>query len=253
MILTAHQPSYLPWLGLFHKIALADLFIWSNHVQLGGYDYSARNQILTSSGPAWLSVPCKKKGRSGQMMFEVEIDNAFPWRRKHWNALRISYATAPYFKRYADFFEQTYAREWDYLGDLNTHMLRWFLPELGIRVPFGAGQDFDFKGRKSDLVLDMCRELGASTFIFGALGRDYADIAAFAAANIKVVFQDYAHPVYRQQQQPGFISHLSIVDLMFNCGPDSLEILMRGNLSREDLRQADAAVAVSSLQGMLDV
>ncbi len=237
MVLTAHQPAYLPWLGLFHKIALAEFFICSDHVQLGGYDWSARNQILTLSGPAWLSVPCKKSGRTGQIMSEVEIDNSFPWRRKHWNAIRLNYAHSPYFKRYADFFEQTYAREWTLLDEISTSMLRWFLTELGIDVPIESGKSFNFSGQRSELVLDMCRKLGASMFIFGAQGRDYADVSAFNAANIKVVFQEYIHPNY-PQQHPGFVSHLSIVDLMFNCGPDSLEILMRGNLSRAELRAA---------------
>jgi hypothetical protein len=237
MILTAHQPAYLPWLGLFHKIVLADRFVLSNQLLHGGRDWTARNQILTSSGPLWLSVPCKKTGRSGERICEIEIDNRFPWRRKHWNMMRLNYAKARYFKRYADFFEQTYAAEWASLDQLTTHMLRWFLAELGIHMTIERGSDFDFQGQKTNLIIDMCRKLGAGMFIFGALGRDYADVAALEAANIKAVFQEYVHPVY-PQQHPGFTSHLSIVDLLFNCGPDSLEILMRGNLSRADLRAA---------------
>ena len=237
MILTAHQPAYLPWLGLFHKIALADRFISYDQVKHARYDWSGKNKILGSSGPVWLIVPCKKAGRAEQMIFELEIDNSIPWGRKHWNSIRFNYSKSPYFRHYADFFEQTYAREWALLNELNTYMLRWFLAELGIKVPVESAGNYDFHGQKSAMVLDMCRQLGASVFIFGAQGRDYADVAAFNAANIKTVFQDYVHPVY-PQKYPGFTSNLSIIDLMFNCGADSLEILMRGNLNRMELCHA---------------
>jgi hypothetical protein len=237
MILTAHQPAYLPWLGLFHKISLADRFISYDQVQHSHYDWSGRNQILTSSGPLMLVVPCLKKGRFEQIIAEVEINNALPWRRKHWNAIQRNYAKARYFSRYADFFELTYSREWTLLNDLNTYMLRWFLSELGIKVTVESAAGHDFQGQKSDLALDMCRKLGADVFIFGALGREYADTASFTAANIKVAFQDYVHPVY-PQRLPGFTPNLSVIDLMFNCGPDSLEILMSGNISRKELLDA---------------
>jgi hypothetical protein len=235
VILTAHQPVYLPWLGLFHKIALADKFISFDQVQYVPKDWINRNKVMASNGPAWLTVPCMKVGRFESNISETKIDNTTNWASKHWKTLQLNYGKSKFFKRYADFFEGTYNRSWDLLADLNMHMLLWFLNELSIKVPVQSAGDYKFQGEKSGLVLDMCKQLGAKLYIFGALGRDYADQEAFSAAGVDIMFQDYQHPVYAQMKRD-FVSHLAIVDLLFNCGPDSYEILMSGNVSPESLR-----------------
>jgi hypothetical protein len=105
---------------------------------------------------------------------------------------------------------------------------------LAIEVRFELMNDYQFEGAKSDLVLDMCRKTNADIYIFGAQGRDYADVDSFARAGIVCHFQDYRHPEYRQLHGP-FVSHLSVVDLLFNCGGNSLDILMSGNITRDEL------------------
>jgi hypothetical protein len=235
MILTAHQPVYLPWLGLFHKIALADLFISFDQVQYQPKDWNSRNQIKTQDGSVWLTVPVQRKGYLEKRICEIEIEPG-PWARKHWRALQVNYAKAPFFKRYADFFEDCYARDWKLLTDLNSYMLRWFLEFLGIGTPVKSAGEYQFQGRKSDLVLDMCVTVEADIYIFGSQGRGYADTQSFEDAGVRIEFQDYHHPVYHQQHGD-FISNLSIVDLLFNCGPDSLDVLMSNNLTRTELME----------------
>ncbi len=227
MILTAHQPVYLPWLGLFHKIALSDEFVSFDGVQYQVKDWNNRNQIKTPQGPLWLTVPVLSQGYREKTIRDMEINNGVPWRRKHWKSLSINYAHAPFFARYAPFFEETYRKPWKFLAELNEHMLLWFLEILGIQVKFSRASDQGFHGTKSDLVLDMCSRLKADVYLFGAQGRDYARVEDFHARGIRAVFQDYKHPVYPQQHGP-FLSHLSIVDLLFNCGPDSFRVLMEG-------------------------
>lgn len=227
MILTAHQPAYLPWLGLFHKISLADLFVSFDRVQYVPKDWHNRNRIKTANGPLWLSVPVLKKGHREKRLNEIEIDNSSPWQRKHWLTIVNSYRHAPHFRDYSDFFEDVYSREWKLLCDLNGHMLQWFLTTLGINVEITRAADHEFRGVKSELVLDMCRSLGADRYIFGAQGRDYADVAAFTRAGIEVAFQEYRHPTYRQLHGE-FEPYMSIVDLLFNCGEQSFDILSRG-------------------------
>lgn len=234
MILTAHQPVYLPWLGLFHKIALADRFVSFDQVQYLPKDWNNRNRIKTHAGPIWLTVPVLRKGYLEKRICELEINNAEPWARKHWRSLVSAYSKAPFFDRYAPFFEDVYGREWRTLCELNDHMLRWFLDTLGIRTPVNSAGEWSFRGQKSELVLDMCRTLGATDYIFGALGRDYADVPAFEAAAVRVHFQDYRHPTYRQSHGE-FMPYLSIVDLLFHCGDASLDILMSGNVDRAAL------------------
>jgi len=235
MILTAHQPVYLPWLGLFHKIALADAFCYFDDVQYQKKDWNNRNQIKGPNGAFWLTVPVRAKDHFLIKLKDVEIVDQETWRRKHWRSLRLCYGTAPFFARYADFFEETYGTPWRRLSDLNEHLLRFFLREFGISVRYYKMSQLQLEGSKSDLVLDMCLKLGASAYIFGAQGRNYADAGAFEAHGVRVHFQEYVHPVY-PQQFGAFVSHLSVVDLLFNCGSASLDILMGGNIDRSTLR-----------------
>lgn len=199
MILTAHQPSYLPWLGLFHKIALADTFVSLNRVQYIRNDWNNRNKIKTPQGPIWLTVPVLTKGHLEKKISEMEINNIQPWRRKHWRSLLANYHGAPYFKRYSDFFEDVYRREWRFLTELNDYMLKWLLGTLGIQPKFLTASQFQFQGAKSDLIVDMCKQLEAEAFIFGALGKEYANMDEFEKAGVKVIFQEYQHPVYQQE------------------------------------------------------
>jgi hypothetical protein len=234
MILTAHQPVYLPWLGLFHKIALADKFVFFNEVQYLPKDWMNRNKIKSASGEILLTVPVLRKGYRDRKTSELEINNETNWQEKHLKTIMINYKKSPFFDNYIQFFQEVYTKKWHHLADLNEYMLRWFLKEIGIKTEFLKASDFSFEGTKSDLVLDMCKKLDAATYIFGTLGRDYAKIDDFKNAGINVIFQDYNHPTYKQLYGD-FISNLSVIDLLFNCGPDSYKIIMSDNISKENL------------------
>lgn len=234
MILTSHQSAYLPWLGLFHKIALSDLYVYLDSVQFEKDSFTNRNKIKLAYGDAWLTVPLKLKGHFKKTAKEIEIDNAQNWRKAHFKSICLNYKKAPFFNRYSDFFNDTYKKDWQYLTDLNEYMLLWFLKELDINVEYHKSSELNFEGHKSDLVLDMCKKLEAKLFIFGALGRDYAKEEDFSQKGIKIYFQDYNHPAYPQLYN-NFLPYMSIVDLLFNCGDKSLEILMQGNITKQDL------------------
>lgn len=234
MILTAHQPVYLPWLGLFHKIALSDTFCDFDDVQYLKKDWNSRNKIKTPSGAIWLTVPVLSTGHREKKIREIEIDNSSDWRRKHWKSIYLNYKKTVYFNRYADFFENVYKKDWQYLTDLNTYMLKWFLNELRIKVVYHKASELHFEGYKSDLVLDMCKKLKADLYIFGILGKEYAEQDKFINEGINLYFQDYKHPVYPQLCGE-FIPYVSIIDLLFNCGDKSLDILMSGNTTKQEL------------------
>ena len=236
MILTAHQPVYLPWLGLFHKIALADKFVFFNEVQYLPKDWMNRNKIKTASGEILLTVPVLRKGHREKKTSEIEINNETNWQQKHLKSITMNYKKAPYYGTYIHFFEEIYTKKWQYLADLNEHMLRWFLKEFGINTEFLKASDFDFQGTKSELVLNMCKKINANVYIFGALGRDYVQVDEFKKDRINIVFQDYNHPTYKQLYG-NFVSHLSVIDLLFNCGTDSYKIIMSNNISKEELLQ----------------
>lgn len=234
MILTAHQPVYLPWLGLFHKIALAETFVYFDQVQYLPKDWMNRNKIRTKSGSIWLTVPVLRKGYRDLKTSEIEINNSIDWQKKHFRSISLNYKKSPYFENYIPFFEDVYSRKWKFLGELNEYMLKWFLDELGIKVNFLNANDFKFQGEKSSLILNMCKELNASTYIFGMLGKDYADMQEFEKNNIGLIFQNYNHPKYSQLYRE-FISHMSVIDLLFNHGPKSLEIILSNNISQKSI------------------
>lgn len=235
MILTAHQPTYLPWLGLFHKIALSDIFIYLDNVQFEKNSFTNRNKIKTANGPLWLTVPVLAKGHFNKTIKDLEIDNSKDWRVSHWKSIYLNYKKAPYFNKYAAFFEDVYKKEWRRLTDLNEYMLKWFLKELRIKTEYCKASESNFQGHKSDLVLNMCEKLGANLYIFGALGKDYAREEDFVKEGVKIYFQDYNHPRYPQLWGNDFSPFMSIIDLFFNCGSKSLEVLMEGNINKEEL------------------
>ena len=110
MILTAHQPVYLPWLGLFHKISLADIFVYFDQVQYLPKDWMNRNEIKTATGPSWLTVPVLKKGHRERKTSEIEINNEIDWRKKHLKTIKNNYCKSPFFEKYIPFFEEIYSK-----------------------------------------------------------------------------------------------------------------------------------------------
>lgn len=216
MIVSIHQPAYLPWLGYFDKIARADLFIWLDNVQFQKNSFQNRNKILTKDGPTWLTVPMRTSGALYETpLKDVEIDNSKNWRAKHLASIRMNYAKAPCFGDCFPALARFYEREWRTLDLLCFEMLDYFNTLLGVVTPIRRASDMGAEGAKSDLVLDLCRKAGATTYLSGALGRDYLDLASFAKAGIAVEFQDYKHPTYRQTY-PEFAPNLAVVDLLMN-------------------------------------
>jgi len=236
MLLSAHQPVYLPWLGLFHKIALADLFCFFDIAQYQTKDFNNRNKIKTHSGDIWLSVPVESKNHFGKSVGEIRIVQD-GWQRKHLKSISMAYKKAPYFETYIGELEAILtSQSLETLSELNMAILRFATRNLEIATPIVKASDYEFKGAKSDLVLDMCVQLKAGTYIFGAQGRDYADVESFRASGVEPYFQDYRHPQYRQLHGE-FKPYMSIVDLLFNEGPRSREILMSGNDTHDHVRQ----------------
>jgi len=226
MILTAHQPVYLPWLGLFHKIILADTFVSFNQVQYLPKDWNNRNKIKTDNGWIWMTVPVLKSGYREKTIAEIKINNDTRWNIKHWRTINQFYGKAPYFKKYKNFFHDVYLNnEWEYLIDINEYMLKWFLEEMSINIKFIDAKELNLSGKKSELVLNMCKKLKATTYIFGIQGAEYANLDSFKENDVNLIFQDYEHPEY-QQLFSKFLPNLSIIDLLFNHGLDSKNIIM---------------------------
>jgi hypothetical protein len=230
---SAHQPAYLPWLGLLHKAALADTFVLVDTVQFERDSFINRNKLRSPEGWRWLTVPVLTKGHMQSRMNELRIAPR-GWARKHWTSFQMFYGRTPFFGKHAAFLEDLYAQPWERLVDLCEHILRYLFQAFEIDARLVRASTLSISGTKSDLILDICGKTGASTFVFGALGRAYAQINTFHAAGIRVVFQDYHHPTYRQAYR-GFEPGMNAFDLLMNEGPRSRDILLQGNILREEL------------------
>lgn len=232
MIVSIHQPQYIPWLGYFDKIDKSDVFVFLDNVQYKKREYQNRNRICTKNGWKWLTVPVITKGRYYQKIIEVEIDNSQKWQRKHLRDIKIHYSKASYFKEHIWFFESVYMQKWERLVDINKQIINYLLGYLGISTPIYYESEMGTESHSTDRIVEICQKLRADTYLSGNGGREYLDEAKFLKAGIKLVYQDFKHPIYQQLHNP-FIPFMSIIDLMFNHGKESLSILRNGSLGRK--------------------
>lgn len=227
MILSAHQPAYLPWLGYFNRIARADIFVFLDAVQFEKNSFINRNRIRSPQGPCWLTVPVKMKGHTTTTIKDVLIDNSQPWRNKHLRAIEMNYNRSANFStlypKIRNLFEKDHAFIWELCWD----QLQLWLEELGITTRIAMLSELPISSRKSALVLDLCKHFGADTYLSGALGRNYLDEKAFRLAGVSVSYQSYSCPPYPQQGK-GFEPGLSILDYLMNCSPTP-NIIMEGD------------------------
>lgn len=229
MKVSISQPAYLPWLGYFNRIANSDIAIVLDNVMLERSSktrFTNRNKILTTSGPAWLTIPILKSGIGQPLISEALIDQEQNWQEKHKRSIMHSYSKAPFFNEHISWLDDFYSRHWMRLSPLLNDSTLYLLECLGIETPLMYSSQMNVQGSKSDLILNICVNLGATTYFSGPFGRDYLDLTSFLDKGIEVIFDDYSHPAYTQRLK-GFHSHLSIIDLLFNCGGGSLDLLFK--------------------------
>ncbi len=219
-----HQPMYLPWSGLFDRISRCDLFILLDNVAYSKNYFLNRNKIKTAAGWAWLTIPVLMKGDSNKIIREVEINNKDNWRQKHWKSIYYAYKNSPYFEKYSDYFENFYQQDWKYLVEATASTMNYLLEVLKIDTPIMMASSMGVLGKKDELILNICQEVGADEYLSGPDGRNYMNLELWERNKIKVQFHDYRHPEYPQLHRD-FLPFLSAVDLLFNCGPDSLDII----------------------------
>jgi hypothetical protein len=241
MIVSIMQPAYLPWLGYFDRIGRADLHVVLDHVQLEKRGFTRRNRVRTPEGWSWLSVPVLTKGRSREVGIDaLEIADDSDWARKHRETIRRCYSGAAYFDEHFPALSAILDRRWERLVDLTGAIADWQLGTFGIGTPHVASSAFGIASSKGELILDLCRAVGATTYLSGPFGRDYLDEERFAGAGIAVAYHDYVHPVY-EQRHAGFEPFMAAIDLLFEQGPASAAILRSGSTNGGATRETAAA------------
>lgn len=226
MIAAIHQPNFLPWAGFFHKMARADRFVFLDSVPFTKGGYTNRVRIKTASGPQWLTVPVLSKGKSGQPIREVQYDPVVDWRSKVVRTLQANYGRCPHYSLYAGPIEQILRTGGDSLADLNIRLIEYVADLLDMRTPTTRSSQMNSQGKAADLLIALCQELGADTYLSGSGAADYQDEQTFQKAGVRLTYTGFVHPTY-PQAFGDFQAGLSIVDLLFHCGPQSAA-LVRG-------------------------
>ena len=230
MKLAIHQANYFPYPGFFHKINQADVFVIQDSVKFVNRTTN-RNKIISSSEYTWINVPITKGHKSLPIM-DVKINNEIPWGKINLKKICAGYNKAKFFHLYKDYFENLYKKEWEDIFELNFETIKQILDWLDIKVKIIVESELDISGQSTERLVNVCKKLGADTYISGIGGKRYLDEKLFKNNNVNLQYQNYTPISYNQNLSKSFIPNLSIVDLLFNEGTDgSREILKNSTVS----------------------
>jgi hypothetical protein len=222
------QSNYIPWKGYFDLIATVDEFILYDDMQYTRRDWRNRNKIKTSAGPLWLTIPVEVKGRFSQSIRETRIADP-GWAEDHWKTIQHNYAHAAFFRQYRDVFADLYlsCRE-TFLSRVNARFINAICGLLGIPTMISWSMDYAMIEGKTERLVDLCRQTGATEYVSGPSARGYLDEQLFRDAGMTVRWMEYEnYPAYPQVHPP-FVHSVSVVDLILNTGPDARKYMKSG-------------------------
>ena len=219
------QPTYLPWSGYFGLMQSVDVFVLLDSVQFARRSWQQRNQIKTANGAQWLSVPVQCKGKRDKLICEVEQDKSSGFAATHRRSIEMSYAKTPHFRQYADTLLPLLDNGSPLLADLTIGLILQLKAQLGITTRVLRSSELDGSGAKADLLASLCRQIDATTYVSPPGSKDYLDESdAFENIGVPVQYYEFKHPEYPQPFGE-FLPYMSIIDMLFNCGERSPELI----------------------------
>jgi hypothetical protein len=224
-----HQPDFIPYLGFFQRFLHADLYVALDHVQFvdgSRRAWTHRDKIKTPQGERWLSISVKKAPRNTPIN-QIELSTDTDWREAHLRLLAENYRRSAHFAEIMPAVEALYARPCTRLSEFTLYSIEMLMDMLDVRIPIVLSSTLSPVGAKNELLVDLLQKVGASHYLSGVGARDYFDPAPFDAAGIKVIWQEFVHPVY-PQLFGDFVPYLSSLDMLFNCGIERSRLLIRG-------------------------
>lgn len=233
-VLVAHQAEFMPWLGYLSKAAMGDIYLILDDTQFKRKYFENRNKIRfpNNDGWLWLNIPVKNQNQKLNML-DVEIVDQ-KWKRKHLQTIKVSYGKAPYFDLiYSELEEIYFNLNTKKLVEINIQLIKYAFKKFCIDVPVYRVSDLKKSGSHisgvgNDLVISLVNSVNAKTLVAGKSGKGYLKKQNFARDNIKLVFQNFTHPVYTQQHGE-FLPNMSFIDLLFNYGDRSINILPKSD------------------------
>jgi len=223
MKVAIHQPNYMPWLGFFYKMLKSDIFVLLDNVQYEKNSFINRVKIKTPQGANWLTLSIKRK--FPQLIKDAELINFQKDRKKHLKTIELNYKKTKYFDYLFPELKKILEKDWRYLADLNIELIKLLKEKLGIKTKLEIASRYDFQGKSDELLINICKKFEADVYLSGKGGWKYQDEEKFKKAGIKLEYTDFIHPIY-PQLWGDFVPGLSIIDLLFNCGPESINYLL---------------------------
>jgi len=221
------QPTYLPWCGYFGLMQAVDVFILLDSVQFAKRSWQQRNQIKTAQGAQWLTVPVTSKGRRVQLICETELDSTSNFAGTHRKSIESNYAKAPWFKDLGPGL-LSHIEGQTLLAELNIGIIEHCRSLIGIETPLLRSSQMYGSGAKADLLACLCKDVGATEYVSVYGSKGYLDeSSAFEQIGVPVRYFNYWHPEYPQLFGE-FVPYMSVIDILFNCGEKSAELIRSG-------------------------
>lgn len=221
MIVTIQKPEYLPGLSYFDKIYKADLCIFLDDAPLSKRGAVSRAKILKHGTPEWISVSVKRSKRSTQLIKDAEIDDTIFWKKNHLKKLYHMYKSAPYFEETYPVLREIISHPRVSLSVMNIELITKTASMLQLSCGFSRSSEYAVNACKTERLVGLVMAEKGSVYLCSEYERPYFDEAVVASNGIKVVYNDFQHPVYRQQGNT-FTPGLSIIDALFNCGKQAV-------------------------------
>lgn len=215
MIISIHQPDFIPWTGFFDKIKRSNKFYFLDDVQFARRGWTNRDKIIINSSQDWLTVPVIKKGSFNQLIRDVKIDSSLDWKKKHLNTIKFNYKKTLNFPIFYDLLEEIYVKKFEFLIDFNLELISLILKILEINTQLFYSSDLNLKNQNSDKILSIVLKSKSKSYLTGTPSLDYLDLNSFKKNNINVIIHDFNVKEY-QENYENFKKELSVVDYIFN-------------------------------------
>jgi hypothetical protein len=217
------QSNYIPWRGYFDFIDSVDLFVFHDDLQYTKGDWRNRNKIKTANGLKWLTVPVHYC-QTTQLICETAIDYSTKWQINHKNQIKASYRETPFLSDVLFLLEEAYSYNDKTISQLNIRLIRMICAYLKIETPFVMSAEYGLTGAKTERLIQLLNQLGASTYVSGPSANNYLDENLFRESGIDLEYKKYEYQPY-PQNGGDFEGRVSVIDLLANCGPGSTNYL----------------------------
>ena len=233
-IIAIHQPNFFPWLGYFNKIARCDCFVLLDNVQFSkkGGTYTNRVKILIDKKDSWITVPVKRDYHGVKYIKDIEINNDSPWQKKMMNTIKINYCKFPCYSEVINLIENLITQATNSLSEFNINSISKLCEIWGYKQKLILGSNLECSGSSTELLISLTKAVNGNVYMCGAGAINYQDDSEFNKAGLNLIYQNFHHPTYSQNNLVNFISGLSIIDVLFCCGFSETKKLIENNFGK---------------------